>query len=113
MSILLAQEEAFWKQRAKVFWLRDGDTNSKFFHAMASAQEKHNEITKLEREDGGLVKDHAGLCAIAKNYFEQLFQRNQGQYDPILQFMETRVSHDDNTELLKPFRLDEFRKALF
>lgn len=34
LSILLAQEDAFWKQRARVYWLRDGDTNSRFFHAM-------------------------------------------------------------------------------
>ncbi|MCH90734.1 endonuclease/exonuclease/phosphatase family protein [Trifolium medium] len=26
MSVLLAQEEAFWKQRAKIYWLREGDT---------------------------------------------------------------------------------------
>lgn len=47
LSSLLAQEETFWKQHAKVYWLRDGDTNTKFLHAMASARKRRNCITKL------------------------------------------------------------------
>jgi hypothetical protein len=40
MSYLLAQEDAFWRQRAKMNWLKDGDTNSTFFHVMASPRKK-------------------------------------------------------------------------
>ena len=29
MSSLLSKEDAIWKQREKVNWLKDGDTNSK------------------------------------------------------------------------------------
>lgn len=40
MLSLLVQEENHWQQRAKCFWLKDGDLNTKFFHATASAQKK-------------------------------------------------------------------------
>lgn len=36
LSDLLLNEEIYWKQRAKMFWLEEGDSNSKFFHASAS-----------------------------------------------------------------------------
>lgn len=39
---ILSHEEAYWKQRAKSFWLKDGDTNSKYFHAAASSRKKLN-----------------------------------------------------------------------
>ena len=34
---LLVQEEDFWRQRAKMHWLKDGDLNTKFLHLSASA----------------------------------------------------------------------------
>jgi len=33
---LLHKEEIFWKQRAKTYWVRDGDTNTHFFHSIAT-----------------------------------------------------------------------------
>lgn len=41
---LLIQEEAIWKQRAKLFWLKDEDLNTKFFHQSASMRRKRNHI---------------------------------------------------------------------
>ena len=37
---LLDSEEIIWRQRSKVHWYRDGDRNTKFFHARASERRK-------------------------------------------------------------------------
>lgn len=47
MGSWLAKEDGFWRQREKTHWFRDGDTNFKFFHPVASARKKHNRISKL------------------------------------------------------------------
>lgn len=35
LNELLLHQEVYWKQRAKTFWLKEGDFNMNFFHAQA------------------------------------------------------------------------------
>lgn len=39
---LLEKQEVYWKQRAKQFWLEEGDQNTRFFHKYASGRKKQN-----------------------------------------------------------------------
>lgn len=47
LNLLLFNEETYWKERAKLFWLQDGDENTKLFHSFASARKKANKISFL------------------------------------------------------------------
>ncbi|PNX63886.1 hypothetical protein L195_g061843, partial [Trifolium pratense] len=49
-ATLLVQEEGYWKQRAKMHWLQEGDLNTRFFHMSVSARSKKKKITKLVDE---------------------------------------------------------------
>nr|KYP64364.1 Transposon TX1 uncharacterized [Cajanus cajan] len=50
--------ESYWSQRAKTFWLREGDSNTKFFHAAVNTRRQKNHISTLyDSEDNGqLIK---------------------------------------------------------
>jgi hypothetical protein len=48
---LLVQEETYWRQRAKMHWLKEGDLNTKFFHMTASARQRKKKIEKLVNEE--------------------------------------------------------------
>lgn len=52
LNEFLLHEETYWKQRAKLFWLREGDDNTKYFHASATMTRKENHISFLEEDDG-------------------------------------------------------------
>ena len=69
LSKLLLQEEQYWKQRAKFFWLAEGDSNTRFFHSMANTKKLVNKIYRL-------MDDNARLQEVAKNYFTKLFTQH-------------------------------------
>lgn len=69
LATLLVQEEAFWKQRAKAFCLRDGDANTKFFHAITFMRKKRNLIRKLRSDEDMVVDDPVGMCEVGREFF--------------------------------------------
>jgi len=52
MMQLMIQEDKYWRQRAKTHWYRDGDLNTKFFHASATSRKKVNCINIMENDVG-------------------------------------------------------------
>ena len=70
----LKAEEMFWKQKSRVFWLREGDRNTNFFHALTKQGRARNKITQLLDADGNIIEDEEGLVAIATSYFRQIFE---------------------------------------
>ena len=43
-------EELNWKQKSRANWLREGDPNTKFFHATTKQRRARNRVTKLLRK---------------------------------------------------------------
>ena len=113
MLKLLAQEDTFWKQRSKFFWLQDGDSNSKFFHSTASTRRRSNRIKGLYNEDGIYVDNIDDMCRVALHYFENLFSERSGCYDTVLNAVTNHVRVEENESLLRPFTHDEFNAALW
>ncbi|MCH80176.1 hypothetical protein A2U01_0000939, partial [Trifolium medium] len=108
----LVQEEAYWRQRAKMHWLKEGDLNTKFFHMSANARSKVKKIVKLVNDDDVVVTNQEGLCDVAKSYFETLFKVSERNHDPVLSLIQPRVTEDDNERLTAPILKEEIHTAL-
>lgn len=111
LANLLLQEDTYWRQRAKVYWLADGDTNSKFFHASASARKRRNTIKKLRDPSGNWIVAHDELCSLVRNYFTNIFTSQQGDHHPIISCVQPRVSIEENNILTAPFTESEFKDS--
>lgn len=109
----LAQQEAFWKQRAKQFWLNAGDKNSKYFHAVASERKRQNTIQRLKNDRGDWVTWDAGLQEVMVNYFRDMFTTTNIEDEEVLEGIPLTVSDVQNQELLKPIEEEQVKKALF
>lgn len=111
LNEILKQEEDYWRQRAKIFLLQDGDTNTKFFHAMATTRKKNNHVMFLETDTGERVEDHEGMCQIVKDYFTGVFACSN---DVNVQDSSSAnvVTAEQNSELVKEVTYEEFSLAI-
>ncbi|KAL0320135.1 UNVERIFIED_CONTAM: hypothetical protein Sradi_5275000 [Sesamum radiatum] len=71
---MLAREEIMWKQRGKAQWLKEGDRNTQYFHARASARRPKNSISRLRNEEGVWCDSVEDIQQIILGYFTGLFQ---------------------------------------
>jgi hypothetical protein len=52
IQVQLGKEDLWWRQRAKVNWLKYGDMNTQYFHACVQSQRKKNIIERILDEGG-------------------------------------------------------------
>jgi hypothetical protein len=108
----LVQDEAYWRQRAKMHWLKEGDLNTKFFHMSANTRRKVKKVEKLVSDENVVVTTQEGLCEVAKNYFDSLFKASDGIHDLVLSIVQPKVSTEDNECLTAPISKEEIHTAL-
>ena len=48
---LLEKESLMWQQRARMFFLKSGDRNTRYFHNKVSHKYKRNRILRLKNND--------------------------------------------------------------
>jgi hypothetical protein len=62
------------RQRSWVEWFKEGDSNTYFFHACASARRHANKINALAREDGSRWTDMAEIQNSVGEFYTTLFR---------------------------------------
>uniref|UniRef100_A0A803PV21 Reverse transcriptase n=1 Tax=Cannabis sativa TaxID=3483 RepID=A0A803PV21_CANSA len=110
---VLLQREIFWRQRSKQLWLREGDQNSKYFHAMASSRRRNNSIHKLRREDGTWSDWESDLPHVMTDYFQNLFTSSSADCVEVVNSIPQVVSNEQNFYLQQLITDEEVKKALF
>ena len=62
-----------WQLKSHTKWALYGDSNTKFFHAIASGRRNHNTIWSLEDEEGNCIEDELALKDLGKRHFAHIF----------------------------------------
>ena len=112
LNNLLFQEETYWKQRAKMFWLAEGDENTRFFHSSATARKKSNRIAYLVDDNNNHVDSQDGMCNIVHDYFSELFTGNTTEEDSVNMSSPRRVTEAQNAQLVMELTFEEFTMAI-
>lgn len=75
-SNLLCQQECYWRQRSRVCWLGQGDSNTKFFYSTASSRRKGNWICSLEDPTGVVKTDLNDIQELFISHFMKYWGHN-------------------------------------
>lgn len=109
---LLIQEETYWKQRAKSFWLLEGDSNSKYFHAYATTRKRKNFVHYLKSETGEVISDQEGMCNAVEDYFKNVFSQSGDLVEEDADFNAEVITMAHNNRLTAYFTMEEFSSAI-
>lgn len=68
-------EEAYWKQKACVKWLAEGERNTKYFHSIVKKKRSKSMIHSIE-EDGVTLTDPLDIQESGIMFFQDLYTNN-------------------------------------
>jgi hypothetical protein len=107
---LFEREEIMARQRSRVDWLCEGDRNTAFFHAKATARKRANRITRLIKEDGSICTDSTEIKGMVQLFYDHLFTSEScPATDDVLEAIPQKVTSEMNENLCRRLRQPYFR----
>ena len=100
-----------WRQKSKEIWLKEEDRNTRFFHQMASAHRKRNQLTRVKVNGRWLTKKSEIKAKVSKAFQGLLV--DPGDWKPGIDGLNfERLEELDVEGLEKPFSEEEVFGAL-
>ena len=69
---VLLNKEVHWRQSSRIKWIKEGDSNSKFFHRVANGRRKKKFINSLVSEEGETPSGSDVISEEILNFFGRL-----------------------------------------
>jgi hypothetical protein len=68
----------YWRKICTIRWVKVGEDNTKFFHAMATQRHIRNAISMLTAADGRQVSDHAEMAGLLWSSYKERMGVSEG-----------------------------------
>ncbi|XP_073133317.1 uncharacterized protein [Henckelia pumila] len=102
LSLCLAMEEAFWKQKASAQWMVDGEKNSKLFHNMVNRRRARNTIFRIW-DEGVALETPSSIRESGVRFFENLLTGDPTvPSKPSFDHIPVLIDEADNFPMLAP-----------
>lgn len=108
------EEELFWKLKSRNQWLKLGERNTKFFHAVSKVRKSKNRFKSIIDDQGIEHFRDDAIGKVAEKYFSDLFSTTQhSDMEEIISGIEPKVTAAMNRSLLLPVTNKEIKDAVF
>ncbi|CAI8596511.1 unnamed protein product [Vicia faba] len=98
-------------QKSRVKWLKEGDSNSGFFHKVMKERRSHNHIGLIVTE-GGLLDSVSEIKEEVQNHFSNKFIDWEKDRLPLEGIDFKSTSMEDSLSLESPFQEEEIKEAI-
>ncbi|XP_019241015.1 PREDICTED: uncharacterized protein LOC109221003 [Nicotiana attenuata] len=97
----LKMQDSILKQKARVKWAEEGDTNSKYFHSVIRERRRKTQLHMIKNRDGDWVEGNRNIAQAAIEHFSEIFSQPNNTSDmEIVRKCEKLITDADN-ELLQ------------
>ncbi|XP_058782964.1 uncharacterized protein LOC131657602 [Vicia villosa] len=103
------------RQKAKIHWLREGDSNSAYFHASLKAKHQSTNLNILYKEDGTPIIQPEDIVQEMCKYYKNLMgtkENNIKVVDITAMRKGPQLSMTQRASLIAPITVEEIKKAL-
>ncbi|CAH9072676.1 unnamed protein product [Cuscuta europaea] len=116
-SLLVAKykiERKFWKQKANIKWLKEGDANTIFFHSYAKMRKKMYTINSIQNTEGEPVNALPDIASAAIHFFKDLYSVEPTvSLEQIQKYIPKIISEEDNYMMTKLPEEEEVKAAVW
>ena len=81
----------YWAQKANIKWVKEGDSNSAFFHSHVKEKRSKLKMKKIKDESGQWVEGTENTAAMGEKYFEEIFTEELEKNGSYFQKMEKKA----------------------
>lgn len=110
----LKLEEAILKQKTQLQWFKEGDANSKYFHALMRGRTRRLFIHKISTEHGDWIHGDKNIAMAAYAHFKDIFPGEEKRVnDEVLNCIPRMVTADQYQMLQAMPTIDELKQVVF
>ena len=110
-------EESFHAQKFRIKWLKEGDSNTSFFHNSVKSRFNRNKLVSLALEDGSTISDPVLIKEEATTFFHSILNGSAAQPYPgksfLSHYISKQISRAHCESLIEDITSEEVKKALF
>ncbi|XP_055814172.1 uncharacterized protein LOC129883562 [Solanum dulcamara] len=110
----LKLEDSILKQKTQLQWFKEGDKNSKYFHAIIRGRRRKLFIHRIQNDEGNWLQGDDDIARAACDHFQNIFTGEDTHIqEDALQCIPKLITDDQNRDLQALPTLEELRTVVF
>ncbi|XP_019226954.1 PREDICTED: uncharacterized protein LOC109208320 [Nicotiana attenuata] len=110
----LKMQESILRQKARVKWAEEGDTNNKYFHSIIRERMRKTRIHRIKNENGDWIEGNKEIAQPAIDHFNGIFTQPNSTSDmDILKWCDRLITDEDNEHIMQKPTEEEIKEVIF